>query len=122
MGVRQLPPPLDSLAVRDRGPRAIQMSAQATTLRIFNVPPRSLIQIQKSDGSTIRALTPVDGWAVEWNLTTDAGVPVAAGLYRAQITGRDPTGRPFSPQLMYFGVVRVGSDAPSNLNPASIRR
>ena len=105
-GVRQLPPPLESLIVRDRGPRAIQMSAQGTSLRIFNVPPRSLVQIQKPDGTLIRALTPVDGWALEWNLTTDGGAPVAAGLYRALITGRDPTGRPFSPQLVYFGVVR----------------
>jgi Tfp pilus assembly protein PilF len=105
-GVRQLPPPLDSLAIRDRGPRAIQMSAQGTALRIFNVPPRSLVQIQKPDGTLIHALTPVDGWALEWNLTTDGGAPVAAGLYRAQVTGRDPTGRPFSPQLVYFGVVR----------------
>jgi len=109
MGVRQLPPPLESLVVRDRGARAIQMNAQGASLRIFNVPPRSLVQIQKPDGTLIRALTPVDGWALEWNLTTDGGAPVAAGLYRAQITGRDPTGRPFSPQLVYFGVIRTGA-------------
>jgi Tfp pilus assembly protein PilF len=106
VSVRQLPPPLESLAVRDRGPRAIQVSAQGAALRFFNVPPRSLVQIQKPDGTLIRALAPVDGWAVEWNLTTEGGAPIAAGLYRAQITGRDPTGRPFSPQLLYFGVVR----------------
>jgi len=121
-GVRQLPPPLESLVVRDRGPRAIQMSPQGAALRIFNVPPRSLVQIQKPDGTLMRALTPVDGWAVEWNLTTDGGAPVAAGLYRAQITGRDPTGRPFSPQLVYFGIIRTGPDAPPNVNPPSIRR
>jgi hypothetical protein len=50
----------------------------------------------------------VDGWSLDWNLTTESGAPVAGGLYRAQITGRDPTGRPFSPQLLYFGVVRGG--------------
>jgi len=122
IGVRQLAPPLESLVVRDRGPRAIQMNTQGAGLRIFNVPPRSLVQIQKPDGTLIRVLTPVDGWAVEWNLTTDRGAPVAAGLYRAQITGRDPTGRPFSPQLVYFGVVRAGPYAPSNINPPSIRR
>jgi Tfp pilus assembly protein PilF len=106
VGVRQLPPTLESVAVRDRGPRAIQLSAEGLALRFFNVPPRSLVQIQKPDGTLIRALAPVDGWAVEWNLTTDGGAPIAAGLYRAQITGRDPTGRPFSPQLLYFAVVR----------------
>jgi tetratricopeptide (TPR) repeat protein len=105
-GVRQLPPPLESVAVRDRGPRAIQMSVEGVALRFVNVPPRSLVQIQKPDGTLIRALAPVDGWAVEWSLTSEGGSPVAAGLYRAQITGRDPTGRPFAPQLLYFGVVR----------------
>jgi hypothetical protein len=39
----------------------------------------------------------------------DGGAPIAGGLYRAQITGRDPTGRPFRPQLVYFGVVRQRS-------------
>ncbi len=112
-GVRQLPPPLESLAVRDRGPRAIQVSAStsgALGLRFFNVPPRSLVQIQKPDGTLIRALPPTDAWSLDWNLTTDGGAPVSGGLYRAQVTGRDPTGRPFAPQLLYFGVVRRGAD------------
>jgi Tfp pilus assembly protein PilF len=106
VGVRQLPPPLESIAVRDRGPRAIQLGVQGAALRFFNVPPRSVVQIQKPDGTLMRALAPVDAWAVEWDLTTERGSPIAAGLYRARITGRDPTGRPFSPQLLYFGVVR----------------
>ena len=59
--VRQLPPPLESLPVRDRDPRAIQMSAQGAALRFFNVPPRSLVEIQKPDGTLIIGLAPVDG-------------------------------------------------------------
>ena len=77
IAVRQLPSQLESLAVRDRGPRAIQLSAStsgAPGLRFFNVPPRSLVQIQKPDGTLIRALAPVDAWAVEWSLTTDGGL------------------------------------------------
>ena len=107
-GVRIMAAPLSTLPVRDRGPRAIQLAASdaGTGVRFFNVPPRSLVQIQKPDGTLIRALGPVDGWSVEWGLTSEAGVPVAGGLYRAMVTGRDPTGRPFSPQLLYFGVVR----------------
>ena len=106
--VRMLESPLSTLPVRDRGPRAIQLSTAdaAGGVRFFNVPPRSLVQIQRPDGTRIRLLTPVDGWSVDWNLTTDGGAPIPGGLYRAQITGRDPTGRPFAPQLLYFGVVR----------------
>ena len=106
--VRMLPPPLPTLPVRDRGPRAIQLSTAdgAGGIRFFNVPPRSLVQIQRPDGTLIRALAPVDAWSVDWGLTTDGGAPIAGGLYRARITGRDPTGRPFAPQLLYFAVVR----------------
>jgi Tfp pilus assembly protein PilF len=111
VNVRMLQSPLSTLPVRDRGPRAIQLSTAdaAGGVRFFNVPPRSLVQIQRSDGTVVRALTPVDGWSVDWNLTMDGGAPIAGGLYRAQITGRDPTGRPFRPQLVYFGVVRQRS-------------
>jgi Tfp pilus assembly protein PilF len=106
--VRLLPAPLPSLAVRDRGPRSIQMNVNdgAPGVRFFNVPPRSLVQILKPDGTLIRALAPTDAWSLDWNLTTAGGALVGGGLYRAQVTGRDPTGRPFSPQLLYFGVVR----------------
>jgi Tfp pilus assembly protein PilF len=106
--VRTLQSPLPTLPVRDRGPRAIQLSTADAGggVRFFNVPPRSLVQIQRPDGTLIRVLTPVDGWSVDWNLTTDDSAAIAGGLYRAQITGRDPTGRPFTPQLLYFGVVR----------------
>ena len=106
--VRLLAAPLSSLPIRDRGPRAIQLSAAtdgSPGIRFFNVPPRSLVQIRKPNGTLIRALQPTDGWAVSWDAMTDARTPVAAGLYRAQITGRDPTGRPFTPQLLYFGIV-----------------
>ena len=107
--VRLLPAPLSTLAVRDRGPRAIQLSVASDGtpgVRFFNVPPRSLVQIMKPDGTLIRALAPTDAWSLDWNLTTNAGAPIGGGLYRARVTGRDPTGRPFSPQLLYFGVVR----------------
>jgi Tfp pilus assembly protein PilF len=109
--VRMMPSPLASMPVRDRGPRAIQLSTADAGggVRFFNVPPRSLVQIQRPDGTRIRALTPVDGWSLDWNLTSDGGAPIAGGLYRAQITGRDPTGRPFAPQVLYFGVVRQRS-------------
>ena len=109
--VRLLPAPLSTLPVRDRGPRAIQLSAADAGggVRFFNVPPRSLVRIQRLDGTVLRTLTPVDGWSVDWNLTSDGGAPIPGGLYRAQITGRDPTGRPFAPQLLYFGVVRQRS-------------
>jgi Tfp pilus assembly protein PilF len=105
-----VPTPLPSLPVRDRGPRAIQMTnVQPVTtpgIRLFNVPPRSAVQIQRPDGTVLRTLAPSDGWSLEWDLTTGAGRPVGPGLYRAWVTGRDPTGRPFAPQVLWFGIIR----------------
>jgi hypothetical protein len=51
-----------------------------------------------------------DGRALDWDLLTDAGAPVAGGLYRVHVQGRDPSGRPVAPQVLYFGVVRQRVD------------
>ena len=110
VGAQALASPLPSLPVRDRGPRAVQVSvesdASGPSLRIFNVPPRSLVQILEPDGSVVRTLPTTDAWALHWNLRTDAGMPISGGLYRVRVLGRDPTGRPFAPHQFYFGVVR----------------
>ena len=107
--VRPLASPLPSLPVRDRGPRAIRLTAAtepgAPGVRIFNVPPRSLVRILRGDGSLVQALPQSDGWSVIWNLQSAVGVPISGGLYRVQVEGRDPMGRPFAPQVVPFGVV-----------------
>ena len=75
-------------------------------LRIFNVPPRALVQILDPHGGVVRTLPTTDEWALQWDLRTDAGVPISSGLYRVRVQGRDPTGRPFAPHQFYFRVVR----------------
>lgn len=109
-GVRSLGSPLASLPVRERGPRAVQLSivteGRGPAVRFLNVPPRGVVQILKPDGTLVRALPTGDGWALSWDLLTEAGNPIAGGLYRARVQGRDASGRPLSPQLFYFGVVR----------------
>ena len=111
VGGERLPSPLPSLPVRDRGPRAVQLSVESdpsggARLRIFNVPPRAFVQILEADGSVVRALPTTDEWALHWDFRTDAGMAIASGLYRVRVQGRDPTGRPFAPHQFYFGVVR----------------
>lgn len=107
--VRVLGSPLASLPVLDRGPRAVQLAVATDPdvigVRIFNVPPRALVQILEPDGSLVRALPVTDGWSLNWDLHTEAGTPVSGGLYRVRVTGRDPSGRPFAPHQFYFGVV-----------------
>jgi hypothetical protein len=43
-----------------------------------------------------------------WNLLYEAASPVAGGLCRAVVQGRDPFGRTLPPQSFYFGILRQG--------------
>ena len=85
---------------------SVESDASGARLRIFFVPPRAFVLILEADGSVVRALPTTDEWALHWDFRTDAGMPIASGLYRVRVQGRDPTGRPFAPQQFYFGVVR----------------
>jgi hypothetical protein len=71
-----------------------------------NVPSAGLVQILEPDGSLLRAL-PINGaGGLEWDLRTEAGRPIAGGLYRARVQGRDTSGHTIAPQLFYIGVVQ----------------
>ncbi|MFL5608009.1 MAG: tetratricopeptide repeat protein, partial [Gemmatimonadaceae bacterium] len=109
-GVRALPFPLTTVPVRGRGPRAVQLtlarSAPPAHVAFTNVPPKGMLQILAPDGTPVRTL-PINGEsALEWDLRTESGHPIAGGLYRARVQGRDASGQPIAPQLFYFGVVR----------------
>jgi tetratricopeptide (TPR) repeat protein len=114
VGVRPLGSPLPALTVRERDPRAVQLTVSTEPgvagVRFINVPADGLVQILKPDGTPVRALTTTDGRALAWDLLTDNRTPIAGGLYRAYVQGRDPAGRPLAPQLFYFGVVRQRVD------------
>ncbi|HVE77422.1 MAG TPA: tetratricopeptide repeat protein [Gemmatimonadaceae bacterium] len=109
-GVRGLGSPLASLPVRERGPSAARLSVSTGTatpsVLFLNLPARGVVQIVKPDGTPVRALPTGEGGAMTWDLRTDAGVPIAGGLYRARVVGRDDSGRPLPPQLLHFGIVR----------------
>ncbi len=107
--VRSLGSPLASLPVRERGPRAIQLKATndaAPGVQFINVPSPGVVQIMKTDGTLLRDL-PVDrSGTVFWDLRVEGERPVAGGLYRARVQGRDASGRTVPPQLFYFALVR----------------
>ena len=109
-GVKSVGSPLASLPVRERDPRAVQLTvstdAGAPGLVFLNVPTRGIVQILKPDGTLVRALPTGDGNSLRWDLLSGPGHPIAGGLYRARVLGRGVSGRPLAPQLFYFGVVR----------------
>src|SRR5205823_1188380 len=108
--VKSMGSPLASLPVRARGPGAVQLTigpeASLPALFFLNVPAQGLVQISRPDGTLIRELPRAGGSTLRWDLLTGAGTPVGGGLYRASVQGRDPSGRPRAPQLLYIGVVR----------------
>jgi Tfp pilus assembly protein PilF len=111
-GARSLGSPLASAPVRDRGPRALQLSvttgAEPPGLRFINVPPGALVRILKPDGTIVRTLPQGDG--ARWDFLGETRKPVGGGLYRAWVQGRDASGRPTAPQFLYLGVVRVNRE------------
>ena len=108
--VRVLDSPLPSLPVRERTLRSVKVAVDSTAgarvVSFLNVPAKGYVQILRPDGSIVKAMTAGDGSSVRWDLLTDAGVPVAGGLFRVRILGRDASGRPIPPQLFYLGIVR----------------
>lgn len=73
----------------------------------MNVPPRSFVLVLKPDGSLLFALPTGDGPALRWDLMSARKEPIAAGLYRAELRGRDAAGRPLPTQSVYFGIART---------------
>ena len=64
----------------------------------------SRVDISRPDGTLVRSIV---GGATpsRWDLRTDAGAPVAGGLYRARVVGRGVSGRSIVTQV-YVGLVR----------------
>ena len=110
-GVRVEPPPLSSLPVRDRGPRAARLTVPppggAPSVVFANLPPGATLQVLEPDGTPLRTLSADAQGAARWDLLTSAGSPVGGGLYRTSVQVRDARGRALAPRLFYFGVVRL---------------
>ena len=108
-GVVRLGSVLPSLSVRDHGLSVVQLAvstgAPQPGVQFLNAPPRATVQILKPDGTLVRALSAVGGQVPSWDLLTDAGHPIAGGLYRARVQGSDARGRVAAAELLYFGVV-----------------
>jgi Tfp pilus assembly protein PilF len=108
-GVRSLGSPLPSLPLRERGPGALELTVAAgggPRVLFLNVPPHDMVRILKPDGTVVRALPTGAGTDQSWDLMTEAGNPIGGGVYRARVQGRDASGRPLPPRVLYFGIVR----------------
>lgn len=105
-GVKALGSSLSRLANEGLATRTAFASATAAGVQFTSMGSIRQVDIMRLDGTLVRSIgattTPV-----RWDLRTEGGAPVAGGLYRARITGRDISGRS-STALLYVGLVRRG--------------
>ncbi len=111
IGVRPLGSPLPTLPVRGRRPNAIQVIVGARTaergILFANVPAGASLRVLEPGGTVLRVMR-ADGSTVPWDLLTEAGKPVASGLYHVQVLEPGTSGSPVALEPLSFGIVRVG--------------
>jgi tetratricopeptide (TPR) repeat protein len=114
--VTSLRPPLETLPVRARGPRAVsaRVLGDARSLVFVNVPATTVLQIFRPNGTLVRTVRAENALSVAWDLRTDRGRLAGPGLYRIRVLGRDASGRPVAPQSFYIGLVRTADPNPPN--------
>ncbi len=110
VSVRRLASPLSALPLDLQHSGAVQVVVDSLPggagLQFVGAGSRAAVDIELPDGSAVRSLQTGANGTVQWNLRTDAGVPVAGGLYRVRVRSMNAGGRPAPMQLLYVGVVR----------------
>ena len=106
--VAAVPPPVETLRVRARGPRAVstRVSGDGRSLVFVNVPTTTILQVFRPNGTLVRTVRSANALVLSWDLRTDRGRLAGPGLYRIRVLGRDASGRPVTPQSFYIGLVR----------------
>jgi hypothetical protein len=90
------------------------MRVDGAHLVFENVPAGGFVLIFRPDGSLLCAIPTGKSDTLRWDLMVAPGQPIGAGLYRAQVQGRNATGSARPPQVLHLGIVRaVGSPAPT---------
>jgi len=109
VSVTALNSPVLQLPLRDDGPGVFRVAvADPMHLGFTNVTAKSFVLILKTDGSLLFALPTNAEGVLLWDLMTPNKEPLAPGLYRAELRGRDSEGRPVEPRSVFFGLVRAG--------------
>ena len=84
-----------------------EASAFADKVRFVNLPARATIRVFSLDGTLIRTLEKSGEAAdLDWNLQTDAGLPIASGMYIIHVEARRADGSVLGERVIKFGAIK----------------
>ncbi len=102
---------LDLIAITPnpyRGFSGYETSGSQSVARFVNLPAQATIRIFTLSGTLVRTIEKNSpGTATtDWNLRTEAGLPVASGMYLIHIEARQDDGTVIGERVLKFGVIQ----------------
>ena len=102
---------LDLIAITPnpyRGASGYEASGDERIARIVNLPSQATIRMFTLNGTLIRTIEKVNNGqtTVDWDLTTEAGLQIASGIYLIHIDARDSSGTSIGERVLKFAVVQ----------------
>jgi hypothetical protein len=101
---------LDLIAITPnpyRGYSGYETSGNQTIARFVNLPAQATIRIFTLSGTLVRTIEKNSGTAtIDWNLRTEAGLPVASGMYLIHVEARRADGSVIGERVLKFGVIQ----------------
>ena len=102
---------LDLIAVTPnpyRGASGYEVSGDQRVVRFVNLPAQATIRVFTLSGTLIRSLEKVNDGSttVDWDLTTEAGLQIASGIYLVHVEARRADGSVLGERVLKFGVVQ----------------
>ena len=90
-----------------RGFSGYEASGNETITRFVNLPAQATIRVYTLSGTLIRTIEKANtGATIDWDLRTEAGLPVASGIYLIHVEARGSDGAVLGERVLKFGVVQ----------------
>ena len=89
-----------------RGVSVYEAGGENRIARFVNLPDRATIRIFTISGTLIRTLQASSTRSLDWDLNTEAGLPVSSGMYLIHIEVKDAGGAVVGERVLKFGVVQ----------------
>lgn len=90
-----------------RGYSGYETSGSQSVARFVNLPAQATIRVFTLSGTLVRTIEKNSPAAtIDWNLRTEAGLPVASGMYLIHVEARQADGSTIGERVLKFGVIQ----------------